>query len=191
MCNVDKEVKMKIVYRKLQAEDAGSYRVVRLECLKSFPDNFGSSYEEESATPKLKFETLIEESSVDSFMLGAFCEDQLIGMAGFSRADRRKTRHRGEIVQMYVNPNYRGQKIGENLLRMVVEKAFRIEGIEQLELGVVSNNSSATTLYEKIGFEVYGVQKNYFKDGERYWHQQFMQLFKARYLEERAKREME
>jgi RimJ/RimL family protein N-acetyltransferase len=159
--------------------------------LKSGPDNFGSSYEEEATTPKLKFETLIEESSVDSFMLGAFCEDQLIGIAGLSRAERRKTQHRGEIVQMYVNPEYRGQQIGEQLLRMVVDKAFELAGFEQLELGVVANNSSATRLYEKIGFEIYGVQKNYFKDGDRYWDQQFMQLFKDRYLAERAKREME
>jgi len=182
---------MKIVYRKLGAEDARSYRRVRLESLKNFPDNFGSTYEEESRTPKLKFETLIEESSVDCFMLGAFCEDQLIGLSGFIRAERRKTRHRGEIVQVYVVPKYRGQKVGENLVRMVVENAFKIEGIEQLQLSVVSNNSSATHIYKKIGFEVFGEQRNYFKDEGRYWHQQFMQLFKERYLEECAKREME
>jgi RimJ/RimL family protein N-acetyltransferase len=180
---------MEIVYRKLQPGDAGSYRLVRLESLKNFPDSFGSTYAEESITPRLKFETLIEQSSVNSFMFGAFCEGQLIGITGFHRAERRKTRHRGEIVQVYVDPKYRGQKVGENLVRMVVENAFEIEGIEQLELSVVANNSSATSIYKKLGFEIYGEQVNYFKDGARYWDQQFMELFKEKYLEERAKRQ--
>lgn len=156
---------------------------MRLDCLKRFPDAFGSSYDEEATIHKLKFETLIEENTPDGFMLGAFSEDRLIGIAGFSRAERRKARHRGEIVQMYVDPQYRGEQIGENLLRMAIEMAFTMEGIEQIELGVVSNNTPATTLYEKIGFQIYGVQKNYFKDGEKYWNQQFMQFFKETYLE--------
>jgi ribosomal protein S18 acetylase RimI-like enzyme len=178
---MNKETNKNIVYRRLQAGDAGSYRVVRLEALKSFPESFGSTYEEESAVPKLKFETLIEESSVEGLIIGAFCEQQLIGIAGLIRDERRKTRHRGKIVQVYVNPDYRGQKVGENLMRMTVDTAFKTEGIEQLELAVVADNSSAIRLYEKIGFETYGEQKNYFKDGDRYAHQQFMQLFKGRY----------
>jgi ribosomal protein S18 acetylase RimI-like enzyme len=182
---------MEIIYRKLQPRDTGSYRLVRLEGLKNFPDSFGSTYAEESINPKLKFETIIEENFGDSFMVGAFCEGQLIGITGFHRAERRKTRHRGEIVQVYVDPKYRGQKVGENLVRMVVENAFEIEGIEQLELSVVSNNISATSIYKKLGFEIYGEQKHYFKDGERVWDQQFMQLSKEHYLEGRAKQATE
>ena len=89
---------------------------------------------------------------------------------------------------MYVDPAYRGQKVGEHLLRELVDNAFQLEGIEQIELDVIADNSPATRLYAKLGFEAIGVQRNYFKDGQRYWHQQFMQLFKESYLERRTKR---
>ena len=185
IANTPEVLRSTIVYRKLQPDDVGQYRALRLECLKLFPELFGSTYEEEAAKPRLKFETLIAEGSDDDLMLGAFCENQLIGIAGFIRSQRRKIRHRGEVVQVYVNPEYRGKKIGENLMRKLLEKIFTIVGIEQVELGVVCGNTSAITLYEKLGFEKYGVQKNYFKDGERYYDQQFMQLFKERYLNHR------
>lgn len=172
---------MEIVYRRLQPKDAESYRAARLECLKNFPDRFGSTFEEESRQPKLKFEKIIEEDETDNFMFGAFADGKLIGIAGFSRAERRKTAHRGEIVQMYVNPDFRGQAVGENLLQNVIEEAFALTGIESVELSVVADNAAAIKLYEKLGFKAYGWQKNYFKDGERYWDQQFMQLLKEDY----------
>ena len=39
----------------------------------------------------------------------------------------------------------------------------RANGFEQLELGVYSDNSRAIHLYEKFGFERYGIQPRAFK----------------------------
>jgi len=173
---------MQIGYRRLVRGDELEYRRIRLECLKRFPDNFGSRYEDESAIAVLPFENYIREESPDHFMYGAYASGELIGIAGLSRRDRKKTRHRGEIVHMYVDPDHRGQRIGESLLQEVIEIAFALDGIESLELSAVASNSSAGKLYEKLGFETFGIQKNYFKDGDRYWDQRFMQLSKERYL---------
>ena len=63
-------IKWRIVYRKLQPADAASYRALRLASLQSSPDNFGSTYAEESKKPTLFFEALIEKGSQDSFMFG-------------------------------------------------------------------------------------------------------------------------
>lgn len=169
---------MPIIYRKLIPEDALDFRRIRLECLRKFPDNFGTLYEDEFPKPKLYFEDLIEQNSPDSFFFGAFDEEYLIGIAGFVRGDRTKTRHRGEIVAMYVDPDFRGQRVGENLLRALIEAVFNIDGIEQVQLTVVADNAAAVGLYERIGFESFGMQKNYFKAGEKYWDQNFMQLMK-------------
>lgn len=176
---------MPIVYRKLRSGEANDYRRVRLECLKNFPDNFGSSYADEAKIPRLKFEAHIENDSAGNFMFGAFDAENLIGIAGISRADRAKTGHRAEIVQMYVNPQFRGRKIGENLLKAVIEAAFEIEGIESLELSAVADNISAVGLYEKLGFEIYGRRQNYFKENGKYWNQVFMDLPKERFLRKR------
>jgi ribosomal protein S18 acetylase RimI-like enzyme len=167
--------------RKLQPDESSIYRKVRLECLKTTPDNFGSTYEEEVLNPKLRFENYIENNSPDHFMFGAFDEDKLIGIAGFNRMERQRAMHRGEVVQVYVNSNYRGQNIGERLIREVLNYAFTLPEIEQIQLSVIASNRTAIKLYEKLGFKTFGIQPNYFKVGDRFLDQQFMQLFKSDY----------
>ncbi len=173
---------MQIIYRKLKSNEAQDFRRVRLECLKNFPESFGTLYEDEAGKAKLYFEEKIEQNVPDIFFFGAFTgDDELIGIAGFLRGDRTKTRHRGEIAAIYVNPDFRGRAIGENLLRALINSVFDSDGIEQVHLTVVADNESAVRLYERIGFETFGVQKNYFKFGEKYWDQRFMQLTKERF----------
>jgi len=94
---------------------------------------------------------------------------------------RQRAMHRGELVQVYVDSNYRSQNIGEKLIKRVLDYAFNLEGIEQVQLSVIANNQTAIKLYEKIGFKTFGVQRRYFKVGETYMDQQFMQLFKNDY----------
>ena len=174
---------MQITYRKLKPTEAKDFRRVRLECLKNFPDSFGTLYEDEVGKPKLYFEELIEQDTPDVFFFGAFAGDDLIGIAGFIRGNRTKTRHRGEIAAMYVNPDFRGRRVGEKLLRALLKAVFALKGVEQAHLTVVADNLAAIGLYERIGFETFGVQKNYFKAGEKYWDQNFMQLMKERFFE--------
>jgi ribosomal protein S18 acetylase RimI-like enzyme len=174
---------MPIIIRKLQPHESAIYRETRLACLKNAPEYFGSTYEEEILNPKLKFETFIENDSPDHFIFGAFDVENLIGIVGFDRMERSRARHRGEIVGMYVDSNYRGLNIGEKLLRRVVEYAFTLDEIEQAQLSVIAGNQSAIKLYEKVGFRTFGVQPRYFKVGDEYMDQQFMQLFKKDYLD--------
>lgn len=172
---------MPIRIRKLQPHESAIYREVRLACLKNVPQYFGSTYEEEVLNPKFRFETFIEDESPDHVMFGAFDAERLVGITGFNRMARQRAMHRGEIVQVYVDPNYRGQNIGEKLIRRVLEYAFTLEGIEQVQLSVIASNQTAIKLYEKIGFKTFGIQPKYFKVGSTYLDQQFMQLFKSDY----------
>jgi len=173
---------MPIIIRKLQPHESPFYREIRLTCLKNAPEYFGSTYEEEILSPKLKFETFIENDSLGHFIFGAFDDENLIGIVGFDRMERRRARHRGEVVQVYVDSNHRGQNLGEKLIRGVVEYAFTLDGIEQVQLSVVVSNKRAIKLYEKVGFKTFGVQPRYFKVGDAYMDQQFMQLFKSDYF---------
>jgi ribosomal protein S18 acetylase RimI-like enzyme len=172
---------MSLIFRKLVPSEAPLYRQLRLECLRKAPEHFGSTYEEESQIPKLKFEAYIDESSPNHFMFGAFEGEQLIGLAGFDRMERQRARHRGEVVHMYVDAKYRGQNIGERLLRALLEEAFALEGIEQAQLSVIAGNERAIKLYEKVGFRAFGIQPMYFKVGDVHLDQQFMQLLKKDY----------
>lgn len=174
---------MEIIYRRLVCGDEKSYRRIHLESLKTYPDFFGTRYEEQSKVEKLQFESAIENGSEDIYMFGAFAGEELVGISGFRRGDRPKTRHRGELVQVFVKPDFHGMKVGESLIREVIGAAFTLPGVEIIELSAVASNP-VQKLYEKLGFETYVVRRNYFKLGERSWDQRFMELAKERYVSE-------
>jgi ribosomal protein S18 acetylase RimI-like enzyme len=169
---------MEIIYRKLRPEETGVYREIRLECLKNFPDWFGSVYEEQVVLPKLMGETTIEEQKPEKFIFGAFSDGKLIGICGFTKEMRKKTKHRAEVTQVYVKPEYQGKKIGEGMMRALAKEAFTNPEVEQLELGVETNNPSAIRTYEKAGFTTFGHIKHYFKDGDKYFDEYLMVLYK-------------
>lgn len=171
-----------ISYRKLNAEDSLIYRKVRLECLQKFPDSFGTRYEDEILKAELPFEKFLKENSQDEIVFGVFADDILIGICGFIREKRTKTRHRGEIVGMYIKPDFAGRNIGFELLKLTIEHAFADSEIEQITLGVVAESQSANKLYERVGFVEYGLLKNYFKSGNKYWSQRFMVLNREKSL---------
>ena len=170
-----------IAYRKLESADAVAFRRVRLDCLQNFPESFGTLFEDEVGKAKLFFEEQIENGNPNVLFFGAFDGNELVGIVGFVRGDRTKTRHRGEIVSMYVDPRFHGQNVGEQMLRALIEQVFESGGIESLELTVVADNGSATRLYERVGFETYGLRKKYFKSGETYTDQRFMLLMRDDY----------
>ncbi|MGH9821281.1 MAG: hypothetical protein ACRD43_14035, partial [Pyrinomonadaceae bacterium] len=82
---------MPITYRRLKPGDEDAYRRIHLAALKTFPDNFGTLYEDQVKVPKLQFEEFIETGSESNFVFGAFDDDRLVGIAGFRRGDRPKT----------------------------------------------------------------------------------------------------
>ena len=63
-----------------------------------------------------------------------------------------------------------------HLVRMAIELAFAMPGVEVIELGVKAGNQAAIGLYESLGFEVAGVQRNHFKAGGRYWDRYALEL---------------
>lgn len=64
----------------------------------------------------------------------------------------------GEIADVCVAPEARGQGIGAQLLRALIEGS----GCEQFWLEVRASNLPARRLYEKMGFERLGLRKNYY-----------------------------
>lgn len=167
----------------LGPQHSASYRKARLDCLHFFPDNFGTTYEEEVVKPELFIESMLKEQNPNVFMFGAFDGDGCIGLCGFIREGRTRTLHRGELVQMYVHPDYHGQGIAKQLVQYTIHEAFRMPGIEQITLSAVANNTAAFSLYQKAGFEQYGLAKNYFRvNNAVYTDQVFMICYKKQML---------
>ncbi|RFU69279.1 ribosomal-protein-alanine N-acetyltransferase [Peribacillus saganii] len=67
------------------------------------------------------------------------------------------------ITNIAVLPEYRGRKLGEALLRKMMELAKGMNVIT-MTLEVRVSNLVAQSLYEKLGFQRGGIRKNYYTD---------------------------
>ena len=169
---------MSIIYRRLKPGESGLYREIRLECLKNHPESFGSSYQAQSVLPWLAFEGFIEEQTADRFVTGAFDEDKLIGICAFNRESKEKLRHQGDIIQVYVKPVYKGQRVGYSLLSTTISDIFEQTSVEQLAITVTTANPAANKLYEQLGFREFAIHPRYLKVAGKYYDLRMMLLLK-------------
>ena len=162
--------------RILQGSDARLYQELRLSALITNPEAFGSTYESEV---KFSLETVIERlvPAKGKFVLGAFDGNGLlVGIVTFVRENNLKFAHKGNVFGMYVAPEGRGRGIGKLLMVELISKAKTCDGLEQINLTVVSENDSAKKLYRSLEFEVYGVEQNALKYRGQYSDEDLMVL---------------
>lgn len=148
------------ILRNIRSDEAEQYWPLRLEALKNHPEAFGASFEMSVQLPMSEVQERIH-NEADDYILGAYTEEvTLAGTMGFKREHGLKLQHKGYIWGVYVSPPYRGRGLASRLLREVLERGRELEGIEQINLSVVTTNQSARRLYEHYGFEVYGIERN-------------------------------
>lgn len=161
--------------RRLNPLDAEAYLAIRLKALQNNPEAFGSSYEEEKDQPVEKYKLRFQSS--DSITLGAFVDDQLVGVVTLFRESLAKLQHRANIVAMYVSTEQRGMGIGKSLMVDAIQVANDWTGVEQVYLTVVTTNEPAKKLYASLGFEVFGTEKKALKVNDTYYDEEHMVLF--------------
>lgn len=69
----------------------------------------------------------------------------------------------GHITNIAVHPDYRGQKIGEKLVRVLLKTA-KDNKAANVTLEVRASNKIARKLYNKLGFKDSGTRKGYYAD---------------------------
>lgn len=88
----------------------------------------------------------------DSFTIGAFEQDRLIGSVSVERDFRRKFRHKALLFKMYVKPDFAGQGIGRELILEALQQAAKVKELRHLYLTVLASNDRAAHLYRSLGF---------------------------------------
>lgn len=84
--------------------------------------------------------------------------DSVIGWCDITSLHRPVFAHSGALGVGVLAP-FRGQGIGEALMRAALEKA-RSRGLTRIELTVREQNKPAIALYEKLGFQQEGLHRN-------------------------------
>lgn len=172
--------------RVLEEADADAYRRIRLNALQHDPDAYGSTYERESQFAPETFAARVRPDA-GKFVLGVFAEESggngenaegrvLVGIASFVRESGMKNAHKGSVYGVYVSPESRGKGAGKTLMLELIRRAREVDGLEQINLTVVSDNVPAKRLYASLGFEVYGIERRAIKYGGRYFDEELMVL---------------
>ena len=78
---------------------------------------------------------------------------------------------------MYIAAEVQGQGLGRTLIQEAINRASKMAGLEQINLGVISGNDSARNLYLSMGFESYGLEKRALVVNGKYHDDELMQMF--------------
>jgi ribosomal-protein-alanine N-acetyltransferase len=68
----------------------------------------------------------------------------------------------GQIYNVAVAEEYRNRKIGESLMKELLDRGRRA-GLHAFTLEVRKSNVYALRLYEKLGFQTAGIRKNFYE----------------------------
>lgn len=150
------------ILRNAEAEDAKEVLLhikktaSETEYMTSYPDEIMITKEEEQ-----NYLTYIENND-RAILLVSEIENKIVSLASIMPVEEKeKCRHRGGLG-ISIQKEYWGMGIGTAAMRVLLEMAERA-AYEQVELEVVSENKRAIALYQKFGFESYGIQKHAFK----------------------------
>lgn len=139
-----------ITIGKIGQHGLAEFRALRLESLKTVPEAYGSSYEDEYAFPEETWKSRIPN------MLFAHYRESLIGMIGFLVRSRPKTSHVVDVFSFYVSKKYQGNGVGKKLIEEVINTISRNSNVRKISLSVSSEMEAAIHLYSKFGFQVSG-----------------------------------
>ena len=104
-----------------------------------------------------------------SLVLGALHDEILCGVVGLSFQLRDKERHKASLFGMYVPARCRRLGLGNRLVTAALALARARPGVRLVQLTVTQGNVDARRLYEKCGFDAYGVEPDAISVGGSYF----------------------
>ena len=147
------------------------YRQLRLKALEEIPQAFLDDADTSRLQP--------QEYWLQRMANMVFAEEdrQLVGMIGCHRDQRGKLNHIVNLVSFYVISDKRGQGVGEQLLRKVIDLYSHDPSVKKFQLGVIETQTAAINSYLKLGFIQSGVQKFAVRVGSKYYSEILMEKY--------------
>lgn len=132
--------------------------------------NILAIYQDRSVRPYLNYDELSDvefdaiflEKMSDPFKLYVFEEnDQILGTVTIQKGQHRNS-HVAMICALGIKQNFQGKGFGKKYFMQMID-LLKDEGFLRVELMVEEDNENAIEFYKKLGFEVEGILKKYFK----------------------------
>jgi ribosomal protein S18 acetylase RimI-like enzyme len=161
--------------RTLTPIDVAAYRSLRLAALREQPPAFGTPAAKEEKLALAAVAARLQESE-DTYILGAFVDDMLVGTIRFARFEEANEKHRGFIGGLYVRPDFRRRGFARALVTEVLERARRDIGLRRIHLTVVTAQDAAIQLYKSLGFCIYGTEHEAFSNQGQFYDEYLMEL---------------
>lgn len=146
--------------RLLTPGDAAQFQSLRLRALLECPDAFSASHAEEAILLRDVVASRLAAGPC-SAVLGHFLDGSLVAMTGVERAQAEKLAHKAVLRGLYVAPPFRKSGLARGLVKAALEHAVFEWGVIRVNLGVNTKNHAAFSLYESIGFRIFGTEPGY------------------------------
>lgn len=164
---------MQYLVRILGQHDAPAFRRVRLEALRSHPEAFTASYEDEALLSQAQFAERLAAPGQTRF--GAFAGDEMVALVGLHLRPGLKELHKASLFSMYVAAEHRRSGLAQQLVTAVIEAA-RDAGALVLQLFVTVGNAPAQRLYRQMGFVPFGIERRAIRVGGAFYDEELMAL---------------
>lgn len=129
------------------------WRDARLAALQNDPQAFGANFEvENQRTAEVWQEKL---ARPDQYLGAVECNNAFVAIAGAYKSDSEKW----NIISVYTAPEFRGKGLSKKVLIQVID-GLRSRGAKTISLAVNTQQHAAISLYEKLGFEIIGTEKD-------------------------------
>lgn len=110
-----------------------------------------------------------------SVMLLGFIGNEMAAMATLEGKNRERSAHRAHLV-ITVRQKFWHRGVGTQMMNRLLQHA-REQGITVIETHVRTDNASAISLYEKLGFERIGTYRHFFRIGDTDYDAELMNLY--------------
>jgi RimJ/RimL family protein N-acetyltransferase len=162
--------------RALREADLPAYKALRDHALAHHEEAFTSDAPTEALRTAASYAGRLGGDGGDSFTLGAFRGDRLVGAITCERDPRIKVRHIGHVVGTMVHAEEMRRGVGAVLLDTLIARATADDELHQLTLTVTAGNDAAERLYARAGFVRYGTLERAIRVGGRFLDKHHMVL---------------
>lgn len=165
---------MPIEVRPLTPTDAEALLDIRQRSLREEPLAFLSSPEDDLISSVEAARQSLDRAP-EAVIFGAFAPE-LVGILGLFRAGHAKAAHKCFLWGMYLRPDACGQGTARRLLDAVIDHARGLDGVTMVGLSVSETAEPARRLYERAGFEVWGLEPQAMQVAGQYTREYHMGL---------------